>query len=333
MLLRRQPTTSSPGSRPSAPRCSILPRRRHARRHLRARSTELGDATGHEDEAADVVAEHAGRHRRARRRGARTRREPPTYYHELDDTLLHGDVDDVHRRDVRASPASRTSPTRPIPTASSAATRSSRAEFLVDADPDFIFLADTECCGQNAETVAARPGFADLTAVAERSASSSCPTTSRRRWGPRVVDLLAHDRRGHGAVPVPVGVTPAPRRAPTAVGPAPIVRRRAAAGRVAGGRRGGGRGRGARGPRRRSGPHPRRRGRRASCSWFDTDLDRRRSEAILWEIRLPAGRARAARRVDARPRRRELPGRRSATRWPTRTCSAPRPAPASGSRP
>ena len=36
---------------------------------------------------------------------------------------------------------------------------------LVDADPDFIFLADAQCCGQNAETLAARPGFADLTAV------------------------------------------------------------------------------------------------------------------------------------------------------------------------
>jgi iron complex transport system substrate-binding protein len=39
------------------------------------------------------------------------------------------------------------------------------AEFLLDADPDFIFLADTVCCGQSAETVAERPGWDELSAV------------------------------------------------------------------------------------------------------------------------------------------------------------------------
>ena len=32
------------------------------------------------------------------------------------------------------------------------------AEFIIEADPDFIFLADTVCCGQSAAALAERPG-------------------------------------------------------------------------------------------------------------------------------------------------------------------------------
>ena len=45
------------------------------------------------------------------------------------------------------------------------------AEFIVSADPDLIFLADTICCGESAETVAARPGWDAIAAV--RTATSS----------------------------------------------------------------------------------------------------------------------------------------------------------------
>jgi iron complex transport system substrate-binding protein len=62
-------------------------------------------------------------------------------------------------------------------------------EFLVDADPDFIFLADTECCQQSAATLAERPGFDALTAVQEgRVVELSDDVASR--WGPRLVDFL-----------------------------------------------------------------------------------------------------------------------------------------------
>lgn len=63
------------------------------------------------------------------------------------------------------------------------------AEFILDSDPDFIFLADAGLGGESAETVAARPGWDRLTAVAagrvfeiDESASS--------RWGPRIVDFV-----------------------------------------------------------------------------------------------------------------------------------------------
>jgi len=63
------------------------------------------------------------------------------------------------------------------------------AEFLLDADPDFIFLADTKCCGVSAETITQRPGWDTLSAVvAGRVVELDDDIASR--WGPRLVDLV-----------------------------------------------------------------------------------------------------------------------------------------------
>jgi len=64
------------------------------------------------------------------------------------------------------------------------------AEFVLAADPDFVFLADTICCGQSAATVAERPGWASLEAVAEGRVVPLDDDLASR-WGPRLVDLLA----------------------------------------------------------------------------------------------------------------------------------------------
>lgn len=64
------------------------------------------------------------------------------------------------------------------------------AEYIIDSDPDFIFLADTKCCGETPETVAARPGWNQLTAVANQSVIPLDDDIASR-WGPRIVDLLA----------------------------------------------------------------------------------------------------------------------------------------------
>ncbi|MFB9903255.1 ABC transporter substrate-binding protein [Allokutzneria oryzae] len=63
------------------------------------------------------------------------------------------------------------------------------AEYLVKANPDLIFLADTKCCGQNARTVAARPGWQSLTAV-KNNGVVALDDDIASRWGPRVVDLV-----------------------------------------------------------------------------------------------------------------------------------------------
>jgi len=64
------------------------------------------------------------------------------------------------------------------------------AEFIVSADPDLIFLADTKCCGESAQTVASRPGWEDLTAVVDGNVIEMDDDVASR-WGPRIVDYLA----------------------------------------------------------------------------------------------------------------------------------------------
>jgi iron complex transport system substrate-binding protein len=63
------------------------------------------------------------------------------------------------------------------------------AEYIVDADPELIFLADTKCCGVSAETVAERPGWSRIAAV-EQEAVVELDDDVASRWGPRVVQLL-----------------------------------------------------------------------------------------------------------------------------------------------
>ncbi|HET6791251.1 MAG TPA: ABC transporter substrate-binding protein [Actinomycetota bacterium] len=63
------------------------------------------------------------------------------------------------------------------------------AEYVIQANPDLIFLADTKCCGQSAATVAERPGWSRIDAV-ERGGVISLDDDIASRWGPRVVDFL-----------------------------------------------------------------------------------------------------------------------------------------------
>jgi iron complex transport system substrate-binding protein len=63
------------------------------------------------------------------------------------------------------------------------------AEVLVEKDPDIIFLADTKCCAQSAQTVAARDGWAELSAV-RTSNIVELDDDIASRWGPRLVDLV-----------------------------------------------------------------------------------------------------------------------------------------------
>ena len=63
------------------------------------------------------------------------------------------------------------------------------AEHVLDQDPALIFLADTKCCGQDAGTVADRPGWDALTAV-QGGAIWELDDDIASRWGPRVVDFV-----------------------------------------------------------------------------------------------------------------------------------------------
>jgi iron complex transport system substrate-binding protein len=63
------------------------------------------------------------------------------------------------------------------------------AEFIVESDPDLIFLACTVYCSTTPESVAARPGWDGMSAVATgRVIPLNDDVVSR--WGPRLVDFV-----------------------------------------------------------------------------------------------------------------------------------------------
>ena len=63
------------------------------------------------------------------------------------------------------------------------------AEFIIDADPDVIFLADSKCCQQSAGTVARRAGWDVTRAVKDPDAVVALDDDVASRWGPRIGDL------------------------------------------------------------------------------------------------------------------------------------------------
>jgi iron complex transport system substrate-binding protein len=73
------------------------------------------------------------------------------------------------------------------------------AEYVVQAAPDLIVLADTKCCAQTPQTVAKRPAFGTIPAVkAGKIVAADDDIASR--WGPRTADfaeLVAEELGGH----------------------------------------------------------------------------------------------------------------------------------------
>jgi iron complex transport system substrate-binding protein len=63
------------------------------------------------------------------------------------------------------------------------------AEYIIKANPDLIFLANSKCCGQSWDTVSKRPGWGEISAVRNRQVIALDDDVASR-WGPRIVDLL-----------------------------------------------------------------------------------------------------------------------------------------------
>ena len=63
------------------------------------------------------------------------------------------------------------------------------AEYIVSANPKMIFLADTICCKASASTVAKRPGFSKVAAIADREVIGLNDDVASR-WGPRLSLLV-----------------------------------------------------------------------------------------------------------------------------------------------
>ena len=150
-----------------------------------AQIEQLGAATGHAAEATQLVADMKAAIDRLVREAPRFP-EPRSFYHELDPTYYSVTsktfIGQIYRlvglKNV-ADEATGGAPDYP----------QLSAEFIVAADPDLIFLADTKCCGQSAATVAERPGWDKITAV-KTGAVIALDDDIASRWGPRVVDFL-----------------------------------------------------------------------------------------------------------------------------------------------
>jgi iron complex transport system substrate-binding protein len=63
------------------------------------------------------------------------------------------------------------------------------AEYVIKSDPDLIVLADTKCCKQSEQTVAARPGWSNIAAVRDGQIIPMDDDIASR-WGPRIVDFI-----------------------------------------------------------------------------------------------------------------------------------------------
>ena len=149
-----------------------------------AQLDQLGRATGHQAEAGQLTATMRAEIEKI---AAAARPERPlTYYHELDKNLYSAtsktfigqlyaqlgmkNIADAADKEGTGYPQL-------------------SAEYVIKADPDLIFLADTKCCGQSARTVAARDGWDQLTAVRSGGVVELDDDVASR-WGPRVVDFL-----------------------------------------------------------------------------------------------------------------------------------------------
>ncbi|MFJ8739273.1 ABC transporter substrate-binding protein [Embleya sp. NPDC127516] len=150
-----------------------------------AQLTTLGTATGHSREAGEVAARM-----RTDIAGIVAATPKParqlSYFHELDNTLYTSTsktfIGQVYAQFGLKNIADE---------ADKAGTGYPQlsAEYLVQANPDLVFLADTKCCGQNADVVAKRPGWDTVNAV-RNGGVVGLDDDIASRWGPRVVDLV-----------------------------------------------------------------------------------------------------------------------------------------------
>jgi len=147
--------------------------------------TQLGAATGHRDGAAAVVA-------RMKQQIAAIARSMPkrsaTYYYELDQTYYSVTSATFIGRALRLLGLASIADSAKGAAASGGYPQLS-AEFILNADPGYVFLADTRCCKQSLATLARRPGWSTLSAV-RNGRVVALDDDIASRWGPRLVDLL-----------------------------------------------------------------------------------------------------------------------------------------------
>jgi iron complex transport system substrate-binding protein len=146
---------------------------------------DLGKLTGHDTEAAAEVAKIREELNKIVS-STRKRSKPVSYYYELDNTLYSltsktfaGDVFKLFGMTNIADSAD---------DGSKGGYPQLSEEALIAANPDTIFLADAECCGETPDKVKTRVGWGGISAVKNNQVFALNGDIASR-WGPRVVDL------------------------------------------------------------------------------------------------------------------------------------------------
>jgi iron complex transport system substrate-binding protein len=144
---------------------------------------ELGDAVGRSTEADELVSSMQAEID-ALIESTPEPAEPLHLYHELDPTYFSIDsttfIGDVYSKFGLRNIADETE-------GDSGGYPQLNAEFIVSANPELIFLADTKCCGESLVTVSDRDGWDAITAVQNGSVIEMDDDIASR-WGPRIVE-------------------------------------------------------------------------------------------------------------------------------------------------
>lgn len=148
---------------------------------------QLGEATGHDQQAGQEVATLRSQISKIVA-AAPHNSKPLTYYYELDQTY-YSVTSDTFIGKLLGLLGMKSIADSAKGAAAAGGYPQLSAEYIVKANPDFIILADTLCCHQNATTVAARPGWSGLSAVKSKHVILLNDDVASR-WGPRVVSLL-----------------------------------------------------------------------------------------------------------------------------------------------
>jgi iron complex transport system substrate-binding protein len=161
---------------------------------------QLGAATGNIAGAGETVAKMQQRIDTA----AKSVKKPSTplrYYHEVDNTFYTatsstfiGEIYKLAGLTNIADAADKDKSGYP----------QLSAEYIIQQDPDIIFLADSKCCGETAQKVGARAGWSTLKAV-KTGAIIPIDEDLASRWGPRTPDLFEAIVKAINALPATVG--------------------------------------------------------------------------------------------------------------------------------
>lgn len=140
----------------------------------------VGQATGHADDAAELTEQMAADIEAAV--ASVPQGEPLSYYHELDPSFFSASGDtfigEVYGLFGLENIADATGEAYP----------QLSQEFIVEADPDVIFVTSGDF-SDSPETISARPGWAEIDAV-EDGDVVVVDADESSRWGPRVVDFV-----------------------------------------------------------------------------------------------------------------------------------------------